>query len=228
MTPQVNGQVHHFVEHGLYDGLFLMRDEESGTYWDHLTGEAVYGDLVGQSLEIQPLEYSLAGQVLENYPEAVITFSDQALRKNDDLEMDGLLERTGGKLSGMFSSTIASEDDRLPTMDLGIGIWSGKQARYYSYSEVIQAGNALLDDFHGQQVLIFLDPDIQVLSAMYVNAEKLEWEQDLLRLSNGEHVANSLLRDKSGEPLQMKRPLQVFTRWYGFALTFPDTEIYKP
>ena len=22
------------------------------------------------------------------------------------------------------------------------------------------------------------------------------------------------------------RPLQIFTRWYGFSLTFPDTEIY--
>lgn len=227
MTPQVDGQIYHFAEHGLYDGLFLMRDEETGTFWDHLTGEAVYGDLVGQSLEIQALEYSLAGQVLENYPDAVITFSDQALRQNDDLELDGLLERTDGQLSGMFSSTVASEDKRLPTMDLGIGIWHGKQARYYPYSEVIQAGNAILDDFHGQQVLIFLDPDVQVLSAMYVDAKSLNWEKDLLHLSNGQQVANSLLRDSSGHVLEVNRPLQVFTRWYGFALTFPDTEIYK-
>ena len=33
MAPSVDGEIHWFAEHGLYDGLFLMRDEESGTYW---------------------------------------------------------------------------------------------------------------------------------------------------------------------------------------------------
>lgn len=227
VTPLVDGETHHFAEHGLYDGLFLMRDEESGTFWDHLTGEAVYGPLVGKTLEIQGLEYSLAGQVLENHPEAVITFSDQVLRKNDDLELDGLLERTQDRLSGMFSSTIASEDDRLPTMDLGIGIWSENSSRYYSYTDVLDAGNALLDEFDGRHVLIFLDPDVQVLSAMYVDAEGLHWEDEVLHLSNGQTISNSILHGQEDQPVQANRPLQVFTRWYGFALTFPGTEIYK-
>ena len=30
-----------------------------------------------------------------------------------------------------------------------------------------------------------------------------------------------------GERVVAERPLQVFTRWYGFALTFPHTEIYE-
>ena len=50
MTPSIDGTVHAFAEHGLYDGLFLMRDEESGTYWDHMTGDAVYGPLTGRRL----------------------------------------------------------------------------------------------------------------------------------------------------------------------------------
>ena len=36
MTPRVDGEVHTFTEQGLYDGLFIMWDEESGTYWNHL------------------------------------------------------------------------------------------------------------------------------------------------------------------------------------------------
>ena len=40
MTPSIDGKTHAFAEHGLYDGLFLMMDEETGTFWDHLTGEA--------------------------------------------------------------------------------------------------------------------------------------------------------------------------------------------
>ena len=50
MTPSIDGVTHTFAEHGLYDGLFLMRDEETGTFWDHLTGEAVYGPGEGTNL----------------------------------------------------------------------------------------------------------------------------------------------------------------------------------
>jgi hypothetical protein len=41
LIPEVDGEVHTFTEQGLYDGLFLIYDEESGTRWNHMTGEAV-------------------------------------------------------------------------------------------------------------------------------------------------------------------------------------------
>ncbi len=39
-------------------------------------------------------------------------------------------------------------------------------------------------------------------------------------------LESGVLKDASGERLEMDRPLQVFSRWYGFALTFPGTDIY--
>ena len=76
MAPEIDGVTHTFAEHGLYDGLFLMRDEETGTFWDHLTGEAVYGPQVGTVLEIANLLHSRADQVLANDPGALIALSD--------------------------------------------------------------------------------------------------------------------------------------------------------
>ncbi len=58
MAPRIDDNVHWFAEHGLYNGLFLLRDEESGTYWDHMTGEAVYGPLVGSTLDVSYLMQS--------------------------------------------------------------------------------------------------------------------------------------------------------------------------
>jgi hypothetical protein len=227
VTPTIEGKTHHFAEHGLYDGLFLMRDEESGTYWDHLTGEAVYGTKVGTRLEITPLDYSLAGQVLENHPQALITLSDQVLWDDEALAADGILKRRDRGLSQMFSSTVEKEDDRLPTMEIGVGIWSEEKSKYYPYLEVIDAGKAVLDDFGGRKILVVLDPETQVLSAFYVEAESFEWRENDLHLSNGQILSNSLIRNSKGEPLPVERPLQTFTRWYGFSLTFPGTEIYK-
>ena len=77
MAPRVDGEVYRFAEHGLYNGLFLMRDEESGTYWDHLTGEAVYGPLVGTTLEVSNLMQTTVAQVLGREPRALVALSDQ-------------------------------------------------------------------------------------------------------------------------------------------------------
>ena len=226
MTPSIDGVVHTFVEHGLYDGLFLMQDEETGTFWDHVTGEAVYGPQVGTALEVANLLHSRADQVLANNPDALIALSDRTLRTDEDMEVRSLLSRVGGRLSRMFSSTVKKEDDRLPTMDIGMGIWQGDEARYYSYERVLAEDRAVFDSFQGRRMLVFLDPSSHVLSSFYVDADNARWDDDVLRMTNGQYIEASVLYDSDGSRAKAARPLQIFTRWYGFALTFPDTEIY--
>ena len=188
MAPEIDGVTHTFAEHGLYDGLFLMRDEETGTFWDHLTGEAVYGPQVGTVLEIANLLHSRADQVLANDPGALIALSDRAMRTDEDMEPRSLLARVGGRLSRMFRTTVKEEDDRLPTMDIGLGIWDGEEAWYYSYERVVAEDEAVLDTFQGQRLLVFLDPSSYVLSSFLVDAESLRWDDDVLRLSNDQYV----------------------------------------
>ena len=77
MIPRADGEVHWFAEHGLYDGLFLMRDEESGTYWNHMTGEAVYGPKVGSALEVSYLRQTTVAQILGQDPDALVALSDR-------------------------------------------------------------------------------------------------------------------------------------------------------
>ncbi len=115
MAPRVAGEVHWFAEHGLYNGLFLMRDEESGTFWDHMTGEAVYGPLVGSALEVSGLRQTTVAQVLGQDPGALVALSDRALRTDEQMSLGGLLSRIRGGLNRIFSSTVKKEDDRRPT-----------------------------------------------------------------------------------------------------------------
>jgi len=226
MAPRIEGDVHLFSEHGLYDGLFLMKDEETGTYWDHMTGRAVYGPLVGTSLTVSSLRQTTVEQVLETDPDAMVALSTQAIRTDDQMKVEGLLAGIRGRLNGMFSSTVKQEDDRRPTMDIGIGVWSDAGARYYPHDVVREEGRALVDTFDGKRVLIYLDPKTFVLAAVYVDGDTPQWDDDVLRLSDGSYVASSLLYDRSDNRVRGDRPLQVFTRWYGFSLTFPQTEIY--
>ena len=50
LVPTVDAKMHHFNNVGLYDALFVMQDAETKTLWNHITGEAVYGPLLGRSL----------------------------------------------------------------------------------------------------------------------------------------------------------------------------------
>ncbi|NIP36796.1 MAG: hypothetical protein GWN18_17660, partial [Thermoplasmata archaeon] len=81
----------------------------------------------------------------------------------------------------------------------------------------------MLDTFEGRTVLIYLDPTAYALSAYYVDADSFEWDDKILRLSDGSYIEGGVLYDASGERAEENRPLQVFTRWYGFSLTFPET-----
>lgn len=226
MTPRVGDDVHWFAEQGLYDGLFLMKDEETGTFWDHMTGRAVYGPLVGETLDVDGLVQSTVGQVVRTSPNAMITLSDQAIRTDDDMKVDGLLAGIRGRLNRMFQSTIREDDTRRPQMDLGIGIWAGDAARYYPLDVVRAEGRVVLDHFAGEGLVVLIDPENFVLTAFDTDAESAEWDGDVLRLSDGTRIEEGVMRSADGTVVQRQRPLQVFTRWYGFSLTFPETEVY--
>ena len=142
------------------------------------------------------------------------------------MTLRGLLGRIGGRLSRVFRSTVREEDDRRPTMDLGIGIWDGEEARYYPYDRITANGNAVLDDLAGRQLVVYLDPSAYALAAAYIDTDGITWEERVLHLSDGSYIEGGVFHDASGERAQIERPHQVFTRWYGFSLTFPKTEIY--
>ena len=121
LIPDINGEMHHFVNSGLYDALFIMEDEETKTLWNHVTGEALYG----------------------------------------------------------------------------------------------------------KTLLVYLDPETFILSAIYVESRAARREGQDILLDNGLRIRSGRLVDADDRSLPVERPQQIFTRWYGFSLTFPDPEIYE-
>ena len=51
-TRTVNGKALHFYLAGINNQNFLMRDKETGTWWQQITGKAIYGPLKGAALEL--------------------------------------------------------------------------------------------------------------------------------------------------------------------------------
>jgi len=206
-----------------------------------MTGEAVYGPLAGKRLQLYNVLHSTVQQVLAQDPAALVAISEHprvALSGQPGRAGVGSLGRRSGTwlsrlanlgdrgLSRQFQGTIREEDDRRPTMELGIGIWSGPAARYYSMPAVEEQDRAILDTFEGRGVVVYYDPTSYALIAHYTTADRVWWDDDVLRFSTGDRIENGLLYNESGDRVEAEAPLQVFTRWYGFSLTFPATEIY--
>ena len=226
LTPSVDGKVHHFESRGLYDGVSILWDEETGTFWDHITGEAVYGPLAGARLPVYNLLHTTVEAALEADPDLQIAISERPIRVDGNF-VQRVFERLTG-LSERFEGTMAREDTRRHTMEVGIGVWEGDAAKYYAMEDVLDAGDVIVDRLNGRGVVVYVEPKSRALAALYANAAGARWADGELRLDTGQVFRNGALFDESGERQEIERPLQVFTRWYGFALTFPETEIYEP
>ena len=126
MIPRVDGTVYHFEAKGLYDGLSLLTDYETGSWWDHVTGEAVYGPMAGAKMAIFNLLHSTVEETLERLPDIQIAISEREIRP----DWSPRTQRRGRLREG-FIRTLGLEDDRVERMDIGLGVWA-QTHRYYS------------------------------------------------------------------------------------------------
>lgn len=127
----VEGKVHHFSAGGLYDGLILLVDDETRTYWNHITGEALHGPLRGARLDTWNLEYTTVEAALAT--DSALTISRP--RGGFLATLMGILHRkqidTRGFLPPGFRKTMGKEDTRLPTMAQGLGVMLPRTNRFY-------------------------------------------------------------------------------------------------
>ena len=236
LVPTISGKMHHFDNVGLYDALFVMQDKESKTLWRHIDGQSLYGPMVGRTLgPVGNLLQVNVQQALAVDPNTRIAVSDRPYTAGGK-QFGGRAGIPGGggrgapaenaQLMDMFVQTLGTEDTRRPRMELGLGIWTSKTRRYYPVSAIRERGRAFIDRIDGKSALIYIDPETNNPVALFVNAKTAKLEGGDVRLDNGSVVRSGVLLDRRGRPQKADRPQQIFTRWYGFALTFPGPEIF--
>ena len=224
LTPTVDGTVHHFSTRGIFNGLSMLADEETGSIWNHITGRAVYGPLEGYTLPVFNLLHMTAEQALARYPELPVAISDRPVRGRRGM-FAPLADRVPFLRPG-FKSTIVKEDTRLPTMDIGLGVWTESEQRYYPMDLVRAGGGAIVDRFDGRRLVVYMEPGSYAVDAFFTDEHTASLDGSRVMVGEELVLEGGVLRDASGSRLAIERPLQLFSRWYGFALTFPGTTIY--
>lgn len=236
-VPRLDGRDVHLVLAGVYDGTSILRDAETGSLWNHMTLESLHGPLAGRKLPIANLLHTtVESQLALDASTLYAQHADfDALTAGNSLgavtaQYADAADLKGGSaptLSKPFQKTIAREDVRLPTMELGLGIRDRGTARFYRYADLRATGGLLLDRFAGRNVVIHIDPTNATPAAFYTQADRLPppGPANLRRFPEGVALRDGRL--EISRSTRIERPIQMFTRWYGFALTFPGTEIAK-
>ena len=218
--------MYNFVNSGLYDGLFVLEDKETRTLWSHMTGEALYGEHAGLKMPISNLLQIDVEQALTMDPTVEIAISDRPYVNGDEF--------TGGvwspdndspEMMEMFVETLGKEDTRLDRMDMGLGIWSTTMRRFYPVSVIREKGRYFVDEVEGQKLLVYLDPLTSTPTAVFWDADDVSFEGRNVLLENGFSIKNGQIFNADGEAVETSRPQQMYSRWYGFSLTFPGPEI---
>lgn len=187
LTPLVGDELLHFSAGGLYNGLVLLIDDESRSYWDHISGACVHGARKGQQMAIAPLDVTTV--------EAESRRGDTLLARSDPGLFRGLMGRAMsrkayGSRSGFppgFTGTMSEQDERVDAFASGLGVVVDGEARFY----LRERGD--LNDLWGSR--------------------RLE-----VRVRPEDGTPHGRFED--GEV-----PFQLFTRWYGFSLTYPGCSI---
>ena len=151
-----------------------MRDDETRSIWDHITGEAIDGPLMGHRLDIWPME--------------ITTFEAELGReRNTHLAISSYRSFTqwffgktkkkvineGGFIPPFFHSTMSTPiDDRLPKLEQGLGLFDDGPARFYPM-KYLAKGQTLIDEWSGRTLHIRRDAVDGIPQARWADAPEL-------------------------------------------------------
>jgi hypothetical protein len=149
-TRTVNGRPLHFYLAGINNQNFLMRDKETGSWWQQITGKAIYGPLQGAALELVLSDELTFGQWRTESPSGQVLAPVSRYTK----EYDPNWEPDVAKLPVVISFP----GTEIKSRDVVIGLTVKGAARAYPWGTFVKQ-SPVLDRVNGTPLLIILGPD---------------------------------------------------------------------
>jgi hypothetical protein len=140
----------HFYLAGINNQNFLMRDKETGTWWQQITGKAIYGPMKGAALELVPSDELTFGEWKSEISDGEVL----APVKKDAKEYDSNWEPEVAKLPVVISFP----GTELKSRDVVLGLEISGSARAYPWATLLKQ-SPVVDRVQGTRLLIAVGPD---------------------------------------------------------------------
>jgi hypothetical protein len=140
----------HFYLAGINNQNFLMRDKETGTWWQQITGKAIYGPLQGASLELVLSDELTFGEWKSETPDGKVL----TLVPKYGKEYDSNWEADVAKLPVVISFPGTG----LKSRDVIVGLELNGASRAYPWDTLVKQ-SPVIDHIQGVPLLVAVGPD---------------------------------------------------------------------
>jgi hypothetical protein len=140
----------HFYLAGINNQNFLMRDKETGTWWQQITGKAVYGPMQGAALDLMLSDELTFGEWRSESPAGRVLAPVAKYVKEYDSNWEPDILKLPVVIS--FPGT------ELKPRDVVIGLTIDGSARAYPW-EIFAKQSPIIDRVNGTPLLLVLGPD---------------------------------------------------------------------
>jgi hypothetical protein len=146
----VNGRVLHFYLAGINNQNFLMRDKETGSWWQQITGKAIFGPMQGAALDLVPSDELTFGEWKAEVSDGKVLAPVPKYTK----EYDPKWEPEVAKLPVVISFP----GTELKSRDVVVGVTVDGGSHAYPWDTLVKQ-SPLVDQIHGTPLLVVVGPD---------------------------------------------------------------------
>jgi hypothetical protein len=150
----VNGRVLHFYLAGINNQNFLMRDKETGTWWQQISGKAISGPLRGASLELVLSDELSFGEWKSEVSDAPVVAEVLKEVPKYAKEYESNWEPGVAKLPVVISFP----GTELKSRDVVVGLEIDGPGRAYPWDTLVKQ-SPVVDQVHGTPLLVAVGPD---------------------------------------------------------------------
>jgi hypothetical protein len=225
----VNGRKLNFHLAGINNQNFIMRDEETGSWWQQVTGEAIRGPLKG--VKLNPVfhdELSFAVWKREQPDGRVLKPDPRVASKYEPADWEERYEK-------LHVVTPVEQGDKLPPRTLVAGVKLNGAAKAYPVT-ALEKQSLILDELGGVPLLLVLGEDRKSVRAFErsVDGRTLEFfvrpNSQVLQLVDAESGSTWDFTGKaSGGQMagkRLKRVAVLKDYWFDWKIYNPNTPVY--
>jgi hypothetical protein len=136
---------------GINNQNFIMRDQETGSYWQQISGQAVAGPLKGSRLEFVRSDEVSFGLWRSEHPATEVLAPIAAFRHYYERDWEPKVARLPSPDEGKAA-------DQLPPREVVIGVAAGGEAKAYPFARLEQE-KIIEDRLAGIPIAVVLGPD---------------------------------------------------------------------
>jgi hypothetical protein len=149
-TRTVNGRVLHFYLAGINNQNFLMRDKETGTWWQQITGKAISGPLKGAGLELVLSDELTFGEWKSEVTDGRVLAEVPKYTKEYDSNWEPEVAK--------YPVVISFPGTELKSRDVVVGLTLGGVSRAYPWDTLVKQ-SPVVERVSGTPLLVAVGPD---------------------------------------------------------------------